>query len=181
MEVGTLDDETSEVILNRILEEAANKDLKEIPCLVSPDHPFAHYAFWHDAEIRINSGRGAGMARVLNLASILKKMSKEFERRLHYSELHYVDNSLTIATEESSAVLDIRGDNITVNTDEEGEYRIDLPLPCLNPLVTGYKGIQEVLKDPRVKIKGGEAATRLVEVLFPTGYPRGGTFPLVWE
>jgi predicted acetyltransferase len=181
LEVGTMDDETSEVILNRILEEAVKKDLKEIMCRASPDHPFARYAFWHDAEIRINSGRGAGMARVLNLTSILKKMSEEFKRRLHYSELHYVDHSITIATEESSAVLDIRGDNITLRTDEEGEYRIDLPLYCLNSLVTGYKGIREILKDPRVKVRGGEAATRLLEVLFPTGHPRGGVFPLVWE
>jgi predicted acetyltransferase len=181
LEMGTMDDETSGVILNRILEEAVRKDLKEIPCPVSPDHPFTRYAFWHDAEIRINSGRGAGMARVLNLNAILEKMLKEFERRLYSSELHYIDHSLTIATEESSAVLDIRGNNITLITDKEGEYRIDLPLYCLNPLITGYKGIHEILKDPRVKLKGGEAATRLLEVLFPTGHPRGGVFPLVWE
>ena len=181
LEVGTIDDETSETILNRILEEIAKKGLKEIMCPVSPDHPFARYAFWHDAEIRVNRGKGAGMARVLNLASILEKMSEEFERRLHYSELHYIDHSLTIATEESSAVIDIRGDNVTLETGLESDYRIDLPLDCLNPLITGYRGIREVLNDPRVKVKGGEEATRILEVLFPTGHPRGGVFPLVWE
>jgi predicted acetyltransferase len=75
-EIGVLNDEASEAIFNYLLEIAKNKGLKEFPCIIHPDHPFARFAFWHDGEIRIRSGGQAGMARLLNLAAFLTHMMR---------------------------------------------------------------------------------------------------------
>jgi len=182
LEVGALNDEVCEAIFNRLLETVVEKSLTELRCLVHPDHPFAHFAFWRGGEIRIRSGGGAGMARVLNLVSLLTKMEEEFERRLRYSELHDLNATLRISSEEESAILSIDHGQVSVSTEGiDVDHQLTIPLLCLNPLITGYKGIRELVKDPHIKVGGGERALRLIEVLFPTGYPGGGVLPLVWE
>jgi putative acetyltransferase len=179
-EIGVLNDEACESIFNRLLETARKKDLEELYCLIHPDHPFAHFAFWRNGEIRIRARRSR-MALVLNLISLFIKMKGEFERRLRYSEFHDVSCSLRISSEKESAVLEIDRGQVFVNTDSvNGKYQIDIPLALLNPLVTGYKDIKEIVKDSKVIVKGGDQPLRLVEVLFPQGLPFGGSPPLVW-
>jgi hypothetical protein len=181
VEIGVLNDEACEAILSRLIEIAAHKNLNEFYCLVHPEHPFACFAFWHGGEIRIQSGGGAGMARILNLASILEKMEKEFEYRLRYSEFHNLDCSFKISTEEASVVMEIERGEVSISSEGKGNFELDIPLSCLNPLITGCKSIADLIKDPYIRVKGGEHMIRLLEVLFPTGYPSGGALPLVWE
>ena len=181
-EVGVLNDEACEAVFNFLLENAERRGLKELYCITHPDNPFARFAFWRGGEIRIRSGDGAGMVRVLNLASLLKRMGKEFERRLKYSELHDVECSLKISTDEESAVLNISHGQVSVSTDNaKADYQLDIPLASLNPMVTGYKAIRELVKNPRVDVKWERQDLRLLEILFPAGRPSGGFFPLVWE
>jgi len=181
-EVGILNDEACEVIFNSLLDAAKKKGLEEFYCIIHPDHPFARFAFWHDGEIRIRSGGGAGMARVLNLVSLLTKMEKEFERRLYHSEFHDLERTLKISSEGESAVLDIDHGRVSVVTDNiKGDYQLFIPLTCLNPLITGFKGIMELVKNPSVEVRLGKRAVRLIEVLFPTGFPFGAWLPLFWE
>lgn len=169
-------------ICDRLLETAEQRDLKEFYCIIHPEHPFARFAFWRGGEIRIRSGGGAGMARVLNLLSLLTKMEKEFERRLGHSEFKDLECALEILSEEGDAVLNINHGRVSVSTDSvKGDYQLDIPLAYLNPLITGYKDISELAKNPNVKVKGGKLAVRLIEVLFPRGFPNGGTLPIVWE
>jgi len=181
-EVGVLNDEACRLIFNSLLETAKQRDLKEFLCILHPEHPFARFAFWRGGEIRIRSGGGAGMARILNLVSLLTRMEKEFERRIGHSEFKDVECALKISSEEGDAVLNINHGRVSVGTDSlQVGYQLDISLACLNPLITGYKDAKELLQNPHVKVKGGERAIRLIEVLFPRGFPSGGTFPLVWE
>jgi len=181
-EVGVLNDEACGVIFNSLLETAKEKGLEEFYCIIHPDHPFARFAFRKDGEIRIRSGGGAGMARVLNLVSLLTKMEKEFERRLRHSELYDLECALKISSDEEFAVLNINHGRVSINTDSfNGNYQLTIPLACLNPLITGFKDIRELVKNPQVKVGGGKRAVRLIEVLFPTGFPYGGYLPLFWE
>lgn len=181
-EIGVLKDEVCEVIFNRLTEIAIQNELEEFYCLVHPEHPFTRFAFWHGGEMRIRSGGGAGMVRVLNLVSLLTRLEKEFERRLGYSELHKVDCTFEIMSEDESAVLDINNGRILVSEGSgKADYRLNIPLFCLNPLITGYKEIGELLNDHRVKVEGGRTASRLIEVLFPRGFPNGGNLPIIWE
>jgi hypothetical protein len=180
-EIGALNDEACGFIFNSLLEAAKQKDLNELYCIVHPEHPFARFAFWQGGEMRIRSGGGAGMARVLNLVSLLTKMEEEFERRLRHSELHELKRALMISSEEDFAVINIDRGRVSVSTDSiEGDYQLDIPLACLNPLVTGYKGISELVRTPHVEVRE-KLAVRLIEVLFPTGFPTGGIPPIAWE
>lgn len=181
-EIGVLNDEASKIIFNYILEIARRRSLEEFYCLVHPYHPFARFAFQHGGEIRIQSGGGAGMARLLNLASSLAKMKKELERRLHRSEFYNRESTLKISSEDQFATLHINHGRVSVSTDSiKTDYHLHIPQSCLNPLITGYKDIGELVKDPNVRMKGGKSAIRLTEILFPVGLPYGGFLPLVWE
>jgi predicted N-acetyltransferase YhbS len=180
-EVGVLNDEACGVVFNRLLETARTKGVTEFFCIIHPDHPFARFAFRRGSEVRIKSGSGAGMARVLNSASLLTAMENELERRLHHSEFHVLEGALTIVSEET-VVLHINHGR--VSTDREtvaGALQLDLPLPSFNPLITGYLDINELEKRPHVTVTGGKHALRLIDVLFPAGLPSGGFLPLVWE
>jgi predicted N-acetyltransferase YhbS len=178
-EVGILKDEACAPVFNSLL-EATKK--KEFYCIIHPDHLFARFAFWHDGEIRISRGGGAGMARVLNLGSLLTKMCSEFERRLCHSEFHELECALKISSDEESAVLEIYHGQVSACTDLiKEDYELTVSLACLNPLVTGFKGIKELVEDHGVEVKGGRRVLRLIEVLFPTGFPSGAQLPLFWE
>lgn len=121
------------------------------------------------------------MARVLNPVSLLTAMEKELEHRLHHSELHNLEGTLTIVSEEL-VVLHINHGR--VSTDIEivgGTFQLDIPLPAFNALITGYLDINELIKSPHVTVTGGKQALRLIDILFPAGLPSGGFLPLVWE
>jgi len=112
----------------------------------------------------------------------LTKMEKEFERRLRHSEFHNRECTLKILSEDDFAVLDINHGTVSVGTNgARSDYQLDIPLSCLNPLITGYKDISELVKNPSVRVSGGKWAVRLIKILFPTGLPYGGNLPLVWE
>lgn len=180
-EVGVLNDEACGIVFNRLLETAKTKGVTEFFCIIHPDHPFARFAFRHGSEVRIRSGSGAGMARVLNSVSLLTAMEKELERRLHHSEFHDLEGTLTIVSEET-VVLHINHGR--VSTDREtvaGAFQLDIPLPSFNPLITGYLDINELVKRLHVTVTGGKHVLRLIDVLFPAGLPSGGFLPLVWE
>lgn len=181
-EIGVSNDKACEAIFNSLVETAREKELKEFPCVVNPDHPFARFAFWRGGEMRIRSGGGAGMARVIDLVSLLTKMERAFEQRLRHSEFHNLESTLRISCEEKPVVLHVNRGEVSVSIDSvKANYHLDIPLVSLNPLITGYKGIKELVKNPQIRVRGGETALRLIEVLFPTGFPFGGFPPLVWE
>jgi predicted N-acetyltransferase YhbS/L-amino acid N-acyltransferase YncA len=181
-EIGVLDNKACDAILDSLVRTAKKRGLKEFHCVVHPSHPFARFAFGHNGEIRIKSGGGSGMTRVISLVSLFSKMEKEFERRLSYSEFHNRRCTVKLSSEGKSVVLDIDRGHVTTSADDiKGDYQLDISLAYLNPLITGCKGIAELTKSPQVKVKGGKTALRLIDVLFPTGFPSGGHPPLVWE
>ena len=181
-EIGVLDEEACKAVWNRLLNTAKAKKLKEVVCIIHPSHPFTRFAFHHNGEIRIRSGGGAGMARILNLGSLLTTMEKEWARRLSSSELHDIECTLKIVSSGQFAVLKITHGQVSVREEEaECDYHLDIPLDCLNPLITGYRRISELATNPQVNVKGGKRAIRLLEVLFPTCLPFGGHLPLFWE
>ena len=122
------------------------------------------------------------MARILNISSLLSKLVEVLGSRLAHSELHGDSFRLRVSCEEGTAVIRAKHGEVAVDTDDaECELGLSLPVACLNPLVTGYKGIDELATDPQARLEGGERTLRLAEILFPEGFPRGGHIPLVWE
>jgi len=180
-EVGVINNEACGVVFNHLLETAKTKGVTEFYCITHPTHSFTRFAFLQGSELRIRSGGGAGMARVLNPALLLTAMKKEFERRLHHSELHDFEGSLTIVSEET-VVLNIDQGSVSIDIEAvRGVFQLDIPLPLFNPLITGYLGINELVKKPHVMVTGGNRVLRLIDILFPAGLPSGGFLPLIWK
>jgi len=179
-EIGVLNDLACEAVFNRILQLARERGITEFVCVAPPDHPFSSFAFWKNGELRVTRS-GAGMIRILNLFSLFKKMRGEFDRRLAHSELHNLTSTLNIVSEEGAVQLQITKGKVIVDTDvTAGDCQLKIPLASLNPLVTGYKSIHDMLQEGTLSIKG-EKIVRLIDVLFPKGFPFGGRLPLVWE
>ncbi len=181
-EIGVRDEEACKGIWNHLLDTAQTRKLNELVCIIHPSHPFTRFAFHQQSEIRIQSGGGAGMARVINLGPLCTAMENEWTRRLAASELHAAEGTLKIVSSGQSTVLTIAHGQVTVSEAEAHcDYQLDLPLAYLNPLITGYRQIGELARNPQVTVKGGKRATRLIDVLFPARLPFGGHLPLVWE
>lgn len=180
-EIGVSNTEACEAIFSDLLKTVKKKGVKEFHCNLHPDHPFSRFAFRNGCDIRIHSSE-AGMARVLNLVSLLTKMKNEFERRVYFSEFHDVECTLKVSSEEEFIFLNIDHGRISVGTDRRKcDYQFDLPLAYLNPLVTGFKDIRELVASPHASVRGGKRGLRLIEVLFPRGFPFGAYLPLFWE
>lgn len=188
LEVGVANTEACKIIFNKLLDYAREKKLAELVCPMSPQHPFAQFAYWQNAELRITMASGAGFARILNMTTLFGKMKKELESRLNHSEFYNKTLPLAIKTEKETINLLVNNGEITVSTDEEkADYTVETPLSSLNPLVTGYKNIYELIQKKEATVNSSRAnrknlkCIRLVEVLFPKSTPYGSNLPLVWE
>ena len=188
LEIGVANTEACKIIFNKSLDYAKEKKLTELICPMNPQHPFAQFAYWQNAEL-ITRASGAGFARILNMTTLFDKMKKEFESRLNHSEFYNKTLSLAVKMGKDTTTFLINDGEITVSTEEEkADYTLEAPLPSLNPLVTGYKSIHELTEKKDATINSNKAVTaknqnsiRLVGVLFPKGTPYDGNLPLVWE
>ena len=188
LEIGVANTEACKIIFNKSLDYAKEKKLTELICPMSPQHPFAKFAYWQNAELRTTMASGAGFARILNMTTLFDEMKKELESRLNHSEFYNKTLSLTVKTGKETTTFLIGNGEVMISTEEEkANYTLEVPLSSLNPLVTGYKSIYELLEKKEVVIDSNGAITektsaiRLVDVLFPKGTPYEGNLPLVWE
>lgn len=187
LEVGVANIEACQIIFNKVLEYAKEKKLAEIICPMSPQHPFARFAYWQNVELRMRAS-GAGFVRILNLVMLFDKMKEELESRLNHSEFYDKTLSLAVRTGKETINLLINGGKIIVSTEEEkADCTVQAPLSSLNPLITGYKGISELVEKKEAVIISDGAngrnldCIRLVDVLFPKNTAYGSVLPLVWE
>ena len=188
LEIGVANTEACKIIFNKLLDYAKEKKLTEIICPMTQQHPFAQFAYWHNAELRTTMASGAGFARILDMTALFDKMKKEFETRLNHSELYNKTLSLTIKTGKETIYLLINNGEVIVSAEEEKtDYTLKAQLPSLNPLVTGYKSIYELIEKKEAAINSNRAMAKksdgiqLVNILFPKGTPYDGNMPLVWE
>jgi len=187
LEIGVANTEACKIIFNKLLDYAKEKEMAELVCPMSPKHPFAQFAYWQNAELRTRAS-GAGFARILNMTTLFEKIKKELESRLNHSEFYNKTLSLAVKTGKETTTFLINDGEIIVSAEEEkADYTLEAPLPSLNPLITGYKSIYELIDQKELTISSDRAiiknlnCIRLVDVLFPKGAPYGGHLPLVWE
>lgn len=183
LEVGVADAESCKMIFNKLLDYAKEKKISELTCPMSPTHPFARFAYWRNAELRMTMASGAGMALILNLAGLFDKLREELQDRLNHSEFYDKTLSLVIQTEKEAVNLAIDKGKIAVSTDEgRGDCALEAPLSSLNQLLTGYKNVSRLLEENAVKIRSNKIDTAdLVNTLFPKNTPYDYHLPLVWE
>jgi predicted acetyltransferase len=187
LEIGVANTEACKIIFNKLLDYAKEKKLAELICPMTPQHSFAQFAYWRNAELRTRAS-GAGFARILNMTTLFDKMKKELESRLNHSEFYNKTLSLAMKKGKETINLLINDGEIIVSSEEEkADFTLEAPLSSLNPLVNGYKSIHELIEKKEATINSNRAIAkkpngiRLVDVLFPKGTPYGSNLPLVWE
>jgi len=187
LEIGVANTEACKIIFNKLLNYTKEMKLAELICPMSPQHPFAQFAYWQNAELRTRAS-DAGFARILNMKTLFGKLKSEFESRLNHSEFYDKTLSFAIRTGKETINLLINDGEITISTEEEkADCTIEAPLSSLNPLVTGYKSIYELVEKREAMVSGDRAITkkpnsiRLADVLFPKSTPYDSNLPLVWE
>ena len=188
LEVGVANTETCKIIFNKLLDYAKENKLAELVCPMSPQHPFAQFAYWQNAELRVTMADGAGFAQILNMKTLFCKMKKELENRLIHSEFYDKTLSLAVKTEKETVVYLINNGKITFSTDEKKvDYTVEAPLSSVTQLTTGYKSIYDPVNKKEVMINSNiESAkklncVRLINVIFPKDTPYDYLLPLVWE
>ncbi|MBE0512765.1 GNAT family N-acetyltransferase, partial [Candidatus Bathyarchaeota archaeon] len=129
LEIGVANTEACKIIFNKLLDYAKEKKLTELICPMSPQHPFAKFAYWQNAELRTTSASGAGFGRILNMTTLFDKMKKELESRLNRSEFCNKTLSLAVKTGKDTTTFLINDGEITVSTErEKADYTLEAPL-----------------------------------------------------
>lgn len=168
-EVATLDINAAQAIYDRMLSLARDVEATTIHVTATPDSRWTRLAFRNGAQVRVGSGGGHGMVRLLDLPSFLEAIRPELTRRVARSEFVSEDADLRIETPVGNATLRVRQGAIEIGKQRAGSS-LALPFHALGPLITGYQPIDELIGLPGVFMHGTDRR-RLIDVLFPEGYP----------
>ena len=168
-EIAALDDGAAAVLHDRLVALAAEAGGAEVHITATPDNRWTRWALLHGASATVDGGGGHGMVRVLDLHGFFRAIRPELERRVSRSE--YVARGGSLRLETPAGTVGIRVDHGRVALDHgRGAPLVTLPWPALNPLVVSYQGVDLLRIHAGVRIEG-EATPRLLEILFPEGYP----------
>ena len=167
-EIAALDDGASQTIYDRLLHLAAEAGGVDVHVNATPDNRWSRWAFLHGASYVIDGG-GHGMVRVLDMRGFFKAVRPELERRVAGSEYAAKKGGLRLETPLGSVGLEVDHGRVSVS-DGRGAMPVTLPWAAFGSLVVGYRPIESLLGQPGVYVEG-EATLRLLQILFPEGYP----------
>ncbi len=165
-EVALMDDGPAPALADRLLQLAAGG---EVRVTATPENRWSRWAFAQGASLVIGSGSGQGAVRLLDLAALLQTIQPELERRLQASEFVAKTGQLCLETPLGSLRI-VAGDGRLAYDGGRDAPLATLPWGALGSLVTGYRGVESLLRQPGVRIEGIQTL-RLLQVLFPEGYP----------
>lgn len=168
-EIAALDAGAAQALYDRVLYVAREQAANEIHVTATPTNRWTRLAFMRGAQMRIGSGGGAGMVRLLDLPSFLQAIQPELERRVATSEFATKRADIRIETPVGRATVRVEQGRVTID-DTRTASSITLPFHALGPLVAGYQPISELVGQPGVFLHGA-GRQRLLDVLFPEGYP----------
>ena len=159
---------TYPALLSALAREAVRRRVENLTFLLPPDDPFSIYSRRFGGSMQINRPYGGGgMLRVINLPTLMEKLTPELTARLRDSGRSAERTSFVLRT-------DIGAVTVTV---EEGEVRTSpadsagrrptahIPQHRLSQLLFGFRTVADVAQEPEVRIPA--AVVDLLEVLFP--------------
>ena len=153
-EIGILDNKFCPAIMSKFVQLAVKKRCEHIDLQIPFDHDFALYCrqFGEVGHIKFSKD-SEGMARIINLDSIFKKIKPELELRLARIK---TGASLEIKTEIGSV-------SFLVGMKPHKKCYLKLPQSILAQLLMGYRKIREIANGPGIIVKGD---LRILDVLF---------------
>ncbi|MDW8026865.1 MAG: hypothetical protein RMK94_00570, partial [Armatimonadota bacterium] len=171
-EVGFATPKVFESVAAFLAQRASEFGHNEITLLVPPDHEFAIYLrrFGYTATEEFFRS-GEGMMRVINLESLMKKLSIELTRRLKNSPLSDQNHTFAIVTDMGSVKVEISNSQVLIYPCEphEANEKLELPQGKLMQLLTGYQTIEILSVEDDVYCPPSLAP--ILNVLFPPAYP----------
>jgi predicted N-acetyltransferase YhbS len=168
-EIAAMDQGAAQALFDRLLYLARERHIPTIEVTATPEQRWTRLAFRRGGSITLGSGGGAGMVRVLDLPALLQTLLPELQRRVASSELIARRDDLRIESPVGRATLRIDHGRVELVSGGTSNT-VTLPFHALGPLLVGYQPIGELLGLSGVFLYGS-ATRRLLDVLFPEGYP----------
>ncbi|MCS7265318.1 MAG: GNAT family N-acetyltransferase [Armatimonadetes bacterium] len=171
-EVGFATPKVFESMAAFLAQRASEFGHNEITLLVPPDHEFAIYLRQFGCTATEEFFRsGEGMMRVINLESLMQKLSVELTKRLKNSPIRDHSCTFAIVTDIGSVKVEVCNSQVLISPCEpqEADDKLELPQSKLMQLLTGYQTIAILLVDDDVHCS--PSLVPILDVLFPPAYP----------
>lgn len=169
-EIGVRDDGAALALASRLREVVGNKPIEVVS---PPVNQWGRWARRHGAEFRERDADqmadGFGLVRVLNLAAWCKAALPELSRRAAQSEFVARKAALRLETPIGTLGILVDRGNVTLEDDRQAPA-VALSFSALHALLAGQRPIADLLDEPGVFVQETESI-RLLDVLFPMGYP----------
>jgi predicted acetyltransferase len=172
-EVGFATPEVFESMVAFLAQRASEHGHDEITLLLPPDHEFAIYLRRYGCVATQEFHRSGGfMARIINLESLMAKLSVELSRRVaKESRFSGCEKDFAIVTDIGEVLVRVRSGQVKVETEASGlvAERLELPQGKLTQLLMGYQTIDTLIAARDVHCSPD--LIPLLRVLFPPAYP----------
>ena len=172
-EVGFATPKVFESIVAFLAQRASEHGHDEITLLLPPDHEFAIYLRRYGCIAVQEFNRSGGfMARIINLESLMAKLSTELSRRVaKESWLNGCEKDFAIVTDIGEVLVRVRSGRVEVEPVAYASVaeRLELPQGKLTQLLMGYQTIDTLMAAQDVRCSPD--LVPLLRVLFPPAYP----------
>jgi predicted acetyltransferase len=172
-EVGFTTPEVFESMVAFLAQRASEYGHDEITLLLPPDHEFTIYLRRYGCVATQEFHRsGDFMARIINLGSLMAKLSAELSRRVaKESRLSGCEKDFAIVTDIGEVLVRVRSGRVEVEpvTSASSAERLELPQGKLTQLLMGYQTIDTLIAAQDVHCSPD--LIPLLRVLFPPAYP----------
>jgi predicted acetyltransferase len=172
-EVGFATPEVFESMVAFLVQRASEHGHDEITLLLPPDHEFAIYLRRYGCVAIQEFHRSGGfMARIINLGSLMAKLSVELSRRVaKESRFSGCEKDFAIVTDIGEVLVRVKSGRVEVEpvTSASIAERLELPQGKLTQLLMGYQTIDTLIAAQDVHCSPD--LIPLLRVLFPPAYP----------
>jgi len=172
-EVGFATPEVFESMVAFLAQRVSEHGHDEITLLLPPDHEFAIYLRRYGCVATQEFHRSGGfMARIINLESLMAKLSVELSRRVaKESRLSGCEKDFAIVTDIGEVLVRVRSGQVKVEPAISASIaeRLELPQGKLTQLLMGYQTIDTLIAAQDVHCSPD--LIPLLRVLFPPAYP----------
>ncbi len=172
-EVGFTTPKVFESIVAFLAQRASEHGHDEITLLLPPDHGFAIYLRRYGCVATQEFHRSGGfMARIINLESLMAKLSAELSCRVAKEPwLSGCEKDFAIVTDIGEVLVRVRSGQVEVEPTASVSVaeRLELPQGKLTQLLMGYQTIDTLMAAQDVQCPPD--LVPLLRVLFPPAYP----------
>ncbi|MFN4179702.1 MAG: GNAT family N-acetyltransferase [Armatimonadota bacterium] len=173
-EVGYATQEVFESMAAFLFERAKEHGHEEVILLIPPDHEFAIYLRRYGCTAtQVFHRSGGGMMRIINLGSLMTKLSPELSRRMAEAWIfgREFEKGFAIVTDIGNVLVKVKGDKVEVSPvpNLSVEEKLELSQGKLTQLLTGYQTIDILVANQEAQCS--PTLIPLLRVLFPPNYP----------